>query len=99
MDYPRVNAISSIVDSDAETAFNIIRGCVRQIYDAENVHDRNDMNDKELDEFLESMNHEQFVKIQDFFDTMPKVKHSVKVKNPNTGVESDVVLEGLNSFF
>jgi len=99
MDYPRVNAISSIVDSDAETAFNIIRGCVRQIYDAENVHDRNNMNDKELDEFLESMNHEQFVKIQDFFDTMPKVKHSVKVKNPNTGVESDVVLEGLNSFF
>ena len=99
MDYPRVNAIASIVDSDAETAFNIIRGCVRQIYDSENVHDRSDMNDKELDEFLESMNHEQFVKIQDFFDTMPKVKHSVKVKNPNTGVESDVVLEGLNSFF
>lgn len=99
MDYPRVNAISSIVDSDAETAFNIIRGCVRQVYDAENVHDRSEMNDKELDEFLESMNHEQFVKIQDFFDTMPKVKHSVKVKNPNTGVESDVVLEGLNSFF
>ena len=99
MDYPRVNAISSIVDSDAETAFNIIRGCVRQVYDAENVHDRSEMNDKELDEFLESMNHEQFVRIQDFFDTMPKVKHSVKVKNPNTGVESDVVLEGLNSFF
>ena len=99
MDYPRVNAISSIVDSDAETAFNIIKNCVRQVYDAESVHDRNDMDDKELEVFLESMNHEQFVKIQDFFETMPKVKHSVKVKNPNTGVESEVVLEGLNSFF
>jgi hypothetical protein len=99
MDYPRVNAISSIVDSDAETAFNIIKNCVRQVYDAESVHDKNDMDDKELEVFLESMNHEQFVKIQDFFETMPKVKHSVKVKNPNTGVESEVVLEGLNSFF
>jgi hypothetical protein len=57
------------------------------------------MDDKELDEFIGSMTHDQFVKIQDFFNTMPKVKHSVKVKNPNTNVESEVVLEGLNTFF
>ena len=99
MDYPRITSASMIVDSDTETAFSVIKDCVRQIYDAENVHDKNDMDDGELNEFLESMSHEQFEKIQNFFDTMPKVKHTVKVKNPNTGVESDVVLEGLNAFF
>ena len=57
------------------------------------------MDSAELEEFLESMSHDQFVMIQNFFDTMPKVKHTVKVKNPNTEVESEVVLEGLNSFF
>jgi len=99
MDYPRVTSVNRIVASDADTAFNIIKDCVRQIYDTENVYDKNDMDEKELDEFLESMSHDQFEKMQNFFDTMPKVKHTVKVKNPNTGVESDVVLEGLNSFF
>ncbi len=99
MDYPRVTSINVMDDDDATTAFNIIKDCVRQIYDTENVHDKSDMDEKELEEFLESMSHEQFEKIQDFFNTMPKVKHIVKVKNPNTNVESDVVLEGLNSFF
>ena len=99
MDYPRVTSIEFMNDDDAATAFNIIKDCVRQVYDAENVHDKNDMDDKELDEFLESMSHDQFEKIQEFFNTMPKVKHSVKVKNPSTGVESDVVLEGLSAFF
>jgi hypothetical protein len=99
MDYPRTSSIENFVDNDAETAFNIIKACVRQIYDTENVYDKQDMDEKELDEFLESMSHEQFEKIQDFFNTMPKVKHTVKVKNPNTNVESDVVLEGLSAFF
>ena len=99
MDYPRVTSINVMDDDDATTAFNIIKDCVRQIYDTESVHDKSDMDEKELEEFLESMSHEQFEKIQDFFNTMPKVKHIVKVKNPNTNVESDVVLEGLNSFF
>ena len=57
------------------------------------------MEDKELDGFIDSMTHDQFQKIQVFFNTMPKVKHLVKVKNPNTGVESEVVLQGLNTFF
>ena len=56
------------------------------------------MNAKDLREFIESMNTEQFTKMQTFFDTMPKLKHTVKVTNPNTGVESDVVIEGLQSF-
>ena len=99
MDYPRVTSINMVTSDDASTAFNVIKDCVKQIYDAENVHDKSDMDEKELDEFLESMSHDQFERVQEFFNTMPKVKHTVKVKNPNTGVESEVVLEGLNSFF
>jgi hypothetical protein len=101
MDYPRVDNVSIIDEklSEAETAFSMIKTCIRQIYDTENVYDKNDMDDNELDEFIGSMTHEQFLKIQDFFNTMPKVKHMVKIKNPNTGVESEVVLEGLNTFF
>ena len=99
MDYPRVTSINMVTSDDASTAFNVIKDCVKQIYDAENVHDKSDMDEKELDEFLESMSHDQFERVQEFFNTMPKVKHTVKVKNPNTGVDSEVVLEGLNSFF
>ena len=57
------------------------------------------MEDGELDEFLENMSHDQFEMVQEFFNTMPKVKLPVKVKNPKTGAEGEVVLEGMNSFF
>jgi hypothetical protein len=56
------------------------------------------MNDEEKKEFLESFNVEQFGKLSEFFETMPKIRHYVKVKNPNTEIESDVLIEGLDSF-
>ena len=58
-----------------------------------------DCTKKELNEFLESMNSSQFKDIEKFFETMPKLSHTVKVKNPKTKKESDVVIEGLASFF
>ena len=99
MDYPRVNTINLFKEDDAEAGFAIVKECIKQVYDEETVHDKSDMDSAELEEFLESMSHDQFIMIQYFFDTMPKLKHTVKVKNPNTEVESEVVLEGLNSFF
>ena len=63
------------------------------------MYEKVDMDPADLDEFIESMSHEQFQKVQTFFDTMPKVKHLVKVKNPKTGVESEVVLQGMQDFF
>jgi hypothetical protein len=57
------------------------------------------MDSKELDEFIDSLTHSQFEKVQEFFDTMPKVKHTVKVKNPNTGVMNEIVVEGMQNFF
>lgn len=100
MDYPRVDSLSSLDKNDEIGGmFEVIKKCIRQVYDSENVYEKTDMDKAELDEFVESMSHEQFEKIQEFFNTMPKVKHPIKVKNPNTGVESEVVLEGMQDFF
>ena len=99
MDYPKLDTMTTGGGDETKQAFDIIKGSIKQIYDAENVYDRNQMDEKELDEFIESMSHEQFERVQEFFTTMPRVKHTVKVKNPNTGVESEIVLEGMASFF
>lgn len=99
MKYPSMMDISKYQVGTTKTVdltFGIIKDCLESIFDEEQVYE--DMNKKELDEFIESMNTDQFTKIQKFFDTMPKVKHTVKVTNPNTKVESDVVIEGMQNF-
>ena len=82
-----------------EQSFNLIASCIDKIYNEEEVWVADDCTKKEIKEFLESMNSSQFKKIEEFFTTMPKLSHTIKVKNPNTKVESEVVLEGLASFF
>jgi len=82
-----------------EQSFNLIASCIDKIYNEEEVWVAADCTKKEIKEFLESMNSSQFKKIEEFFTTMPKLSHTIKVKNPNTKVESEVVLEGLASFF
>lgn len=100
MDYPKVDTVAKVdMKNEIESTFAVIKSCVRQVYDSNNVYEKVDMDPADLDEFIESMSHEQFQKVQTFFDTMPKVKHLVKVKNPKTGVESEVVLQGMQDFF
>ena len=82
-----------------EQSFKLIASCIDKIYDEEEVWVASDCTRKEITEFLESMNSSQFKKIEEFFTSMPKLSHTIKVKNPNTKVESEVVLEGLASFF
>ena len=82
-----------------EQSFQLIASCIDKIYTDEEVWVAGDCTRKEITEFLESMNSQQFKKIEEFFTTMPKLSHAIKVKNPNTKVESEVVLEGLASFF
>ena len=82
-----------------DQSFKLIASCVDKIYTDEEVWVAADCTKKEITEFLESMNSSQFKKIEEFFTTMPKLSHTIKVKNPNTKVESEVVLEGLASFF
>ena len=82
-----------------DQSFKLIASCVDKIYTEEEVWAAGDCTKKEITEFLESMNSSQFKKIEEFFTSMPKLSHTIKVKNPNTKVESEVVLEGLASFF
>ena len=100
MDYPKVESVQSLnLDDEVESMFSVIKNCIRQVYDSNNVYEKIDMAEEDLNEFVESMTHEQFEKVQEFFNTMPKVKHSVKVTNPKTKVESEVVLQGMQDFF
>jgi hypothetical protein len=86
-------------DSSMEQSFDLVATCIDKIYTEEEVWSSSDVTKKELIDFLEQMNSSQFKEIEKFFETMPKLSHTVKIKNPNTEVESEVVLEGLSSFF
>ena len=104
MKYPSLDQfIKSNFDFNEKNAmdqsFDLIAGSIDKIYTEDEVWATADCTKKEVKEFLESMNSSQFKKIESFFDTMPKLSHTIKVTNPKTKVESEVVLEGLASFF
>ena len=82
-----------------DQSFALIASCIDKIFNEDEVWATADCTKKEVNEFLESMNSSQFKEIEKFFDTMPKLKHTIKITNPVTQIESDVVLEGLASFF
>ncbi len=82
-----------------DQSFDLIASCIESICTEEDVWATADCTKKEVNEFLESMNSSQFKGVEKFFETMPKLAHTVSVTNPNTKVKSDVVLEGLASFF
>jgi hypothetical protein len=82
-----------------DQSFDLIASCIDKIYNEEEVWVAADCTKKEISTFLESMNTTQFKEIEKFFETMPKLSHKVKITNPNTKVESEVVMEGLSSFF
>tara|TARA_Y100001972_G_scaffold126104_1_gene178983 strand:+ start:199 stop:918 length:720 start_codon:yes stop_codon:yes gene_type:complete len=82
-----------------DQSFELIGSCIEKIYTEEEVWVAADCTKKEVNEFLESMNSSQFKDIENFFETMPKLKHTVTITNPNTKKENEIVLEGLASFF
>jgi len=82
-----------------EQSFDLIGSCISKIYNEDEVWVAADCSKKEINDFLDSMNSNQFKEIESFFETMPKLTHVVNVTNPKTKVKSDVVLEGLASFF
>ena len=103
MTYPTIDSFleSGIETVNASNMLDVVGSCVLQIYEekGEKVYQAKDQTKKELTEFIESMNSNQFKKLQSFFDTMPKLTHTIKVKNPKTKKSSDVKLTGLNDFF
>tara|TARA_B100001113_G_C20941755_1_gene549071 strand:+ start:34 stop:756 length:723 start_codon:yes stop_codon:yes gene_type:complete len=105
MNYPSLNQFIETnfevgeEKSEVEQSLNVIMSCIKQVYSSEEAWDASDCSKKELKDFVEQMNSKQFKQVEDFFNTMPKLAHTLKVTNPNTKVKSDVTIEGLASFF
>ena len=97
--FVEMNFVGDDAEVGADQIFDMAADCVESITDTEQVYDCTDMPRTEIVEFFENLSSKQFMLVQEFFETMPKLSHTVKITNPNTGVESDVVLEGLASFF
>ena len=96
MSYPKIYTIDSI---NSDNSYDIVVKCVHQITEGDKIYERVDMSDEDLIEFIESMNTDNLSSVLDFFDTMPKIKHQIKVINPNTNVENTINMEGIESFF
>ena len=104
MKYPSLNEFiknnfGAVEDMNVDDTFDLIASCIDQVYSEEESWASEECTKKELSDFVESLNTSQFKLVENFFVTMPKLAHTVKVTNPNTKVESEVKIEGLQSFF
>ena len=103
MRYPSLNEFIksnfSAENIKVDDTFELIASCVDQVYSEEESWTQEDCTTKELTDFIESLNSAQFKEIERFFDTMPKLSHTVQVTNPNTKVKNKITIEGLQSFF
>ena len=99
MKYPVMGDMKGIdISAGLDGTFGLISKCVHEIHDGDTVHSRIDMSDKELDEFIDTLTSNQFEQVMNFFNTMPKLRHSISVINPKTKKKGEVMLEGLQSF-
>ena len=100
MEYPNADAMQSATGKDTfETGMNLIKSGIKMIFTEEETHERDNFTEEELEEFIESLNSDQFQKIRSFYDTMPVLKHTVKYKCSTCGEEKETTLSGMNSFF
>ena len=100
MRYPQFDLIDmGGQGGETEYIFKMIKSCINQVYEGETIHERSDFTDKDLDAFIESLTSEHFQKLQVFFETMPRLRHEVKFKNPKTKKQNKMTLEGMQSFF
>ena len=99
LNYPILSDISIINDEDdTDTTFKMICRCFKELHSGDEVYHRVDIKDSDINEFLDQLNTEQFMGVTNFFETMPKLRHTIQVTNPKTNVTSEVLLEGLQSF-
>ena len=104
MNYPQLDAIQKytggkIEETEASMVFKMINDCIEYIWDGEEIYKSKDATKKELDDFVESLNTAQFTKIRDYFEGMPRLRHTVKWTCPKCEVSTPVVLEGIDAFF
>ena len=101
MKYPQLKdmrGLDSIDTTQMEQIFAVMKHCVWEVHDGDKVYNRVDITDKDIEDFIDSFDNQQLESILNFFTTMPKLRHAVKVTNPKTKVESEIVLEGLENF-
>jgi len=97
--YPLLKDMKSISGiSNIDKSFKILSNCIYEIHDGDKVYNTVDVTNEEINTFIEQMTTGQIQKVMEFFETMPKLRHVVKVTNPKTKVKSEVVVEGLPSF-
>ena len=104
MKYPTLKDVTKALTTDegvsqTEQMFKMVKMCVDEIHDGESIYNHVDISDEDLEEFIDNMTTAHLEKVNTFFDTMPKLFHTVKVMNPNTEVESEVTLQGFDDFF
>ena len=104
MKYPSLNEFiknnfGAVENMGVDDTFDLIASCIDQVYSEEESWASEECTKKELSDFVESLNSSQFKLVENFFVTMPKLSHTLKVTNPNTKVESEVKIEGRQSFF
>ena len=100
MRYPKLADMAEIAaDGQIKVIFEMVKRCVDEIHDGETVHNKVDMTSDELDEFIGNMSTDHFENVSTFFETMPKLVHEIKIKNPKTKKMNTIRVEGLRSFF
>ena len=101
MRYPTLKDMTNVGtdNTDVATIFNLIKSCVAEIRDEKTVHNRIDISEKEMEEFIDNLPSKVFENLGEFFNSMPKVQHPVKVTNPRTKKKGEIIIEGIQSFF
>jgi hypothetical protein len=99
MRYPCLKDMSIFGEGETSSLFDMVKRCVHEIHDGDTVYNKVDISKKELDEFIDSMSTENFEQVTNFFNTMPKLRHEIEVKNPKTKKKNKIPIEGLQSFF
>ena len=96
--YPILSDMKGVAVSDISSAFSVISSCISEIHYGDDIYNKNDISEKDVEEFIDSLTGEQFEKVTGFFQTMPKLRYVVEVTNPETKKSNEIVVEGLQSF-
>lgn len=98
LEYPTISSFSN-VDTNAELSFRLLRDSIKTIYKGDEVYDRNNISEKELDDYVNSLTQKQYKQLQTFFETMPRIRHKIDYENPKSGKKFTLTLNGTNDFF
>ena len=99
MRYPTVDSFKNFPESTTALSYKLAQDSIQSIYKGGEVYDRNNISEEDMTEFVNNLTQAQFSKIQAFFDTMPRVRHTIKYQNPKTGKDFEMKLTGTSDFF